>query len=266
MPAPALFVSHGAPTFAVEPGRLGPKLAELGAALDAVRAIVVVSPHWQTPDVRVMTAAQPETVHDFSGFPEALYRLRYDAPGAPDVAQEVLEALRVRGFPATADATRGRDHGAWVPVMHMRPQADIPVLQVSLPHTFDTAGAFALGRALAPLRARGILVVGSGSLTHNLYEFRGTVRDPEYAREFAEWMRQAVLQRDVDAVIDYRRRAPHAARAHPTEEHLLPLLVALGAATPEDAPHWIDGGMTYGTLSMDSFGWGLPEAFTAKAA
>jgi 4,5-DOPA dioxygenase extradiol len=213
-----------------------------------------------------MATAQPETVHDFSGFPEALYRLRYDAPGAPDVARAVLDALRARGFTATADATRGRDHGAWVPVMHMRPQADIPVLQVSLPQAFDTAGAFALGRALAPLRARGVLVVGSGSLTHNLYEFRSAVRDPEYAREFAEWMRQAVLERDVEAVIDYRRRAPHAARAHPTEEHLLPLLVALGAAMPEDAPHWIDGGMTYGTLSMDSFGWGLPGAFTAKGA
>ena len=263
MTAPALFVSHGAPTFALEPSRLGPRLATLGASLDGVRAIVVVSPHWQSAGVRVMGAAQPATVHDFAGFPEPLYRLRYDAPGAPEVAGEVLAALRAAGIDAELDATRGRDHGAWVPLMHLRPQADLPLLQVSLPHAFGPREALALGRALAPLRSEGVMVVGSGSLTHNLYELRATVRDPGYAAEFARWVRDAVLRGDIDALINYRRRAPHAERAHPTEEHLLPLLVAAGAARDDDAPAWIDGGMSYGTLSMDSFGWGLPASFVA---
>lgn len=254
MSAPALFVSHGSPMFAVEPGAAGAALARLGATLDAARAIVVVSPHWQTPGLRVSTAPSPETIHDFGGFPDALYRLRYDAPGAPGVAVEVIDALAAAGLGATADATRGRDHGAWVPLMHLRPRADLPALQVSLPRDLDAPGALALGRALAPLRARGVVVIGSGSLTHNLHEFRGGVRDPQYAQDFADWIRAAVERRDVDALVDYRRRAPHAIRAHPTEEHFLPLLVALGAGG-DDAPAWIEGGMTYGTLSMDACVW-----------
>ncbi len=257
--APALFVSHGSPMFAVEPGRLGPQLEAIGRTLEGVRAIVVVSPHWQTRGLRVMAATQPSTVHDFGGFPEPLYRLRYDAPGAPDVADEVIAALRDAGLDATRDDVHGRDHGAWVPMMHLRPQADIPVLQVSLPQDADAAFAFRLGRALAPLRARGVMLVGSGSLTHNLYELRGDVRDPEYAQQFEDWVRAAVERGDTDAIVDYRRLAPHAARAHPTEEHFLPLPFALGAAG-DDAPRWIDGGMTYATLSMGSCGWGLDRA------
>ncbi|GAB6196380.1 dioxygenase family protein [Lysobacter xanthus] len=255
-PSPALFVSHGSPMFAVEPGRLGPELAALGRRLDGTPAIVIVSPHWMTPGLEVTGAARPETIHDFGGFPEALYRLRYEAPGEPAVADEVVQALRTAGLDARIDATRGRDHGAWVPAMHLRPAADLPVLQVSLPQSLDAAGALRLGRALAPLRARGIVVVGSGSLTHNLFEFRRDVRDPEYAQAFADWIREAALRGDVDALVDYRRRAPHAVRAHPTEEHFLPLLVALGAGQG-DAPDWIEGGLTYGTLSMDSCAWGL---------
>ncbi|TZF91500.1 DODA-type extradiol aromatic ring-opening family dioxygenase [Cognatilysobacter lacus] len=255
MTAPALFVSHGSPMFAVEPGRLGPALEALGRGLRDVRAVVVVSPHWQSHGVHVGAAAQPDTVHDFGGFPDALYRLRYDAPGSPEIAAEVIDVLRDAGIEATPDALRGRDHGAWVPLRYLRPQADLPVVQVSLPHELDGAGALRLGKALAPLRERGVLVVGSGSLTHNLFEFRATVHDPEYAQAFADWVREAVLRRDVDALVDYRARAPHAVRAHPTEEHFLPLLVALAAAG-SDAPHWIEGGMTYGTLSMDSCAWG----------
>ncbi|AXK73698.1 dioxygenase [Lysobacter sp. TY2-98] len=258
-PAPALFVSHGSPMFAIEPGRLGPQLAALGRTLGGVRAMVVMSPHWQTRGLQVMATRRPSTVHDFGGFPEALYRLRYDAPGAPDIAGEVIAALRDAGLDAMPDATRGRDHGAWVPMMHLRPQADLPVIQVSLPHDADAAFAFKLGRALAPLRARGVMLVGSGSLTHNLYELRGGVRDPEYAQQFEDWVRDVIARGDVDALIGYRTRAPHAERAHPTDEHFLPLPFALGAANG-DASQWIDGGMTYGTLSMGSCGWGLPQA------
>lgn len=257
---PSLFISHGSPMFALEPGLLGPNLARLGQSLDGVRAIVIVSPHWQTRGMQVTTAPALETIHDFGGFPAPLYQLQYPAQGAPALAQGVVRMLSDAGFAVVANDHRGLDHGAWVPLRHLRPQGDIPVLQVSMPHDLDAATALRLGRALAPLREQGVLVIGSGSLTHNLYEFRQHISDPEYAQEFADWVRAAVARRDVEALVDYRRRAPYAERAHPSEEHYLPLLVALGASNDDDASSPIEGGMTYGTLSMDSFGWGLPAA------
>ncbi|WP_257386912.1 dioxygenase family protein [Tahibacter caeni] len=252
---PVLFISHGSPMFALEPGRLGPQLHGFGAALSGVRAILVVSPHWQTRGVRVTASPAPETLHDFGGFPAPLYRLRYPAAGAPAVAQAAAALLAEAGFTVDIDGARGLDHGAWVPLRHLRPQADLPVLQVSLPQDIDAAGALRLGRALAPLRERGVLLIGSGSLTHNLYELRQSIRDPEYAQVFADWVREAVARGDTAALLDYRRQAPQATRAHPSEEHFLPLLVALGASDAGDAPQWIAGGMTYGVLSMDSFAW-----------
>ena len=258
--SPALFISHGSPMFALEPGLLGPNLARLGRSFDDVRAIVMVSPHWQTHGVQVTIASTLETIHDFGGFPAPLYQLQYPATGAPELAEDVVRLLADAGFAVAANDHRGLDHGAWVPLRHLRPQGDIPVLQVSMPHDLDAAGALRLGRALASLRDRGVLVIGSGSLTHNLYEFRQHISDPEYAQAFADWVQDAVARRDVEALVDYRRRAPHAERAHPTEEHFLPLLVALGASHDDDASALIEGGMTYGTLSMDSFGWGLPAA------
>ena len=250
---PSLFVSHGSPMFALEPGILGPNLQKLGASLQGLRAIVVVSPHWQTPELRVTAASRQAAIHDFGGFPEPLYQLRYEPPGAPDVAAEVVALLAAAGMPAALDAQRELDHGVWVPLRYLKPDADIPVVQVSLPLDTDTHAAWQLGQALAPLRDKGVLVVGSGSLTHNLYEFRGHIHDPEYAQAFADWIAQAIEQRDDDALIDYRRRAPHAERAHPTEEHYLPLLVALGASRANDERTHILGGMTYGVLSMDGF-------------
>ena len=254
--APALFVSHGSPMFALEPGRLGPALMRLGGQLDGLQAIVVVSPHWQTRGLRVSAAATPPTIHDFGGFPAPLYALRYEPPGAPALARDIVPLLAEAGFAAQLDEQRGLDHGAWVPLRYLKPRADVPVLQVSLPHDLDAAGALRLGRALAPLRARGVLVVGSGSLTHNLYEFRQHLDDAEYAQAFADWIGAAVARRDVEALVDYRARAPHAARAHPTEEHFLPLLVAAGAADDDARGNLLAGGMTYGILSMDSFVWG----------
>lgn len=252
--APALFVSHGAPTFALDPGLLGPKLNQLGASLPALAAVAVVSAHWQTTGVQVMHTAAPETLHDFGGFPPALYRLRYPAPGAPRLASETLALLKAAGIEASLDERRGYDHGAWVPLLYLLPQAQVPVFQVSLPFDLDAPGALQLGRALEPLRQRGVLVMGSGSLTHNLREIG--LSDPnatKYAAEFAAWIRAHIESRDLRALEDYRRRAPHAARAHPTEEHFLPLLVALGASSDADAVAMLEGGMTYGVLSMDSY-------------
>lgn len=259
--APALFVSHGSPMFALEPGRLGPQLQRFGAALREVRAVLVVSPHWQTlGKVRVLATAGPETIHDFGGFPQALYQLRYDAPGAPEFAADAARLLREAGFEVELDERRGRDHGAWVPLRHLLPDARIPAFQVSMPNDLSPDAALELGRALAPLRDEGVLVVGSGSLTHNLYEFRQHVRDPEYAQQFADWIADAVARDDVDALVAYRSRAPHAARAHPTQEHFLPLLVALGASDDNDVATRIEGGLEHGTLSMDSYAWDAPAA------
>ncbi|MBN8483049.1 MAG: dioxygenase [Xanthomonadales bacterium] len=255
--APALFVSHGSPMFALTPGELGPRLRALGRQLDGIRAVLVVSAHWQTRGgVGVSTTAQPDTIHDFGGFPDGLYRLRYAAPGAPAVAETVAHRLAAAGFSVGLDAQRGLDHGAWVPLLHLLPKADVPVFQVSMPLDLDTRAALRLGHALAPMRDEAVLVIGSGSLTHNLHEFRRDVRDPEYAERFAAWIDAAVMAGDADALVDYRRRAPQATRAHPTEEHYLPLVVALGASAGDPATR-IEGGMTDRVLSMDSFGWGL---------
>jgi 4,5-DOPA dioxygenase extradiol len=259
MTAPSLFISHGSPMFALEPGLLGPNLRAIGQSLRGVAAVLVVSPHWQTRGVRVGTSAAPETIHDFGGFPPPLYQLQYPAPGAPMLARDAADLLAGAGFEVALDARRGLDHGAWVPLRYLFPDAGVPVFQVSLPQQLDAADALRLGQVLAPLRERDVLVVGSGSLTHNLYEFRQHVRDPEYAQHFVDWIRDAVAARDVEALVDYRRRAPHAERAHPTEEHYLPLLVAVGASTGAETARLVEGGMTYGVLSMDSFAFGLPQ-------
>ena len=245
--------------FALEPGLLGPNLQAIGRALTDVAAVLVVSPHWQTRGVRVTSTALPRTIHDFGGFPQALFDLQYMPPGAPALAADAARLLSEAGFAVTLDPDRGLDHGAWVPLRYLVPDANLPVFQVSLPVDLDAGGALRLGRALAPLRERGVLIIGSGSLTHNLYEFRQHIRDPEYAQQFADWVGEAVLRRDVEALVDYRRRAPHAARAHPTEEHYLPLLVALGASDETDAIASIIGGMTHEVLSMDSFAFGITQ-------
>lgn len=256
--APSLFISHGSPIFAIEPGLLGPNLERIGASLTNLTAIVVVSPHWQTRGVRVTGSPAPETIHDFGGFPATLHALQYPAPGEPRLASQVVGLLQSAGFDADIDIRRGLDHGAWVPLRYLKPRADVPVVQVSLPHDIDATGALRLGQALAPLRESGVLVIGSGSLTHNLYEFRQSIDDPEYAQSFADWIADAVARGDVESLLQYRERAPQAARAHPTEEHFLPLLVAIGARVAGEPGRSVEGGMTYGVLSMDSFGFGLP--------
>jgi 4,5-DOPA dioxygenase extradiol len=255
--APALFISHGAPTFALEPGLLGPKLADLGQGLGDVKALLAVSPHWQTTSVAVMTTASPRTLHDFGGFPSALYQIQYPACGHPSLAAEVGAWLADAGCKVHLDDRRGLDHGAWVPLRYLAPEGRIPVFQVSLPNDLDAAGALRLGNLLAPWREQGVAIVGSGSLTHNLYEFRqDATSSGSYAQQFTRWVREAIVNRNTAVLVDYRREAPHAQRAHPTEEHFLPLLVALGASNDDDAVDVIEGGMTYRVLSMESYAWG----------
>ncbi len=258
--APTLFISHGAPTFAIEPGRLGPRLQALGEQLSGVAAVLVVSPHWQTRDTRVMTTVAPETVHDFGGFPSALYDLQYPAAGHPQYAAQAGRLLADAGFVGGTDERRGLDHGAWVPMRHLLPGADVPVFQVSMPHALDAAGAVQFGRALAPIRDSGVMIVGSGSMTHNLYEFRQSGSEAaDYAIEFTQWIRQAVTSNDMKRLVNYRQLAPHALRAHPTEEHFLPLMVAMGARSEAETAQVVDGGIDHGVLSMESYAWGLAD-------
>ena len=265
--APSLFVSHGSPMFAVEPGLLGPNLTRLGRSLGPLSAIVIVSPHWQTRGVLVTGASALETIHDFGGFPAALYAPRYPASGDPVLAASIVERLQSAGFDAHLDAARGLDHGAWVPLRYLQPDGHLPVLQVSLPHDIDAVGAFRLGAALKTFRDQGVLVIGSGSLTHNLYEFRRRIADPAYAQAFADWVAAAVARGDVASLIGYRQQAPHATRAHPTEEHYFPLLIAVGASDFGEGRRLIPGGMTDAVLSMDSFAFGLaPIVATEQAA
>lgn len=254
---PALFVPHGAPTFALQPGAAGVALARFTARLPRPRAIVVVSAHWETPIPTVGLAARLDTIHDFGGFASELYEIRYPASGCPEAAREVAAVIEAAGLPVEFDPVRGLDHGAWVPLRLMFPDADVPVIPLSLQPRLGPAHALRLGRALAPLRERGFLVVASGNVTHNLGDYgvasrsgRGT---PAYVRGFADWMWQRLVAGDTRTLLDYRRLAPDAVRAHPTEEHLLPLYVALGAGGEHWAVERIHSGIDDYVLAMDAY-------------
>jgi 4,5-DOPA dioxygenase extradiol len=228
---PTLFISHGSPMLALDSANPAYDfLQNLGASLPRPRAILTISAHWDTSAPRITGAEHLDTIHDFYGFPEALYELRYTAPGAHVLAKEIAQ---LPGVTAGVDLVRGLDHGAWVPLRLMYPQADIPVLQLSLQTALGPAHHLQLGEALKDLRKDGVLVIGSGGATHNLREyFHGDGERGPYA-EFSDWLHDALVRSDREALLDYRRRAPQAARNHPTEEHFFPLFVALGAGGAE---------------------------------
>jgi len=252
MSMPTVFVSHGSPMLYLEkdvPARAF--LATLGEVLPRPKAIVAVSAHWNTERPAVSTNARPETIHDFYGFPDALYRLRYDAPGAPELAERVAALTG-----AATDATYGLDHGAWVPAMLGWPEADIPIFQLSVQPYATPADHVALGRKLAPLKEDGVLVMGSGSATHNLRRLvRGqhdTVPEP-WAKAFDDWVAEKIAAGDEAALANYRSEAPHARDAHPTDEHFLPLHVAYGAAGEGAQGRPLHRSFTSGNLSMASY-------------
>lgn len=250
---PSLFISHGSPMLALQPGASGPALARLASQLPKPRAIVVVSAHWESRELRVGSAAKPETWHDFRGFPAELYRVQYPAPGEPQLAAEIANLLTQAGLPAQLDAERPLDHGAWVPLTLMYPQADIPVVQVSLPSQQGPALQSQVGQALASLRAQGVLLIGSGSITHNLGELdwqAGPDHIEPWAQAFRDWVVDKLTEQDHSALQDYRRQAPFAVRNHPTDEHLLPLFFALGAGGQLKIEH---SGFTEGALGMDIY-------------
>lgn len=259
---PTLYVSHGAPTLALEPGQTGPALAALGQELRRPAAILMVSAHWETSRPAASTATHPETIHDFGGFPDALYRMTYPAPGAPEVARRAKDLLDAAGIGADLDPKRGLDHGAWVPLRFLYPAADIPVTQLSIQPRLDPRHHYRVGQALRGLAETGVLIIGSGSLTHNLRELRMNAAKPateRYAVEFQEWVYQAVNTNDIAALLDYRRLAPAAARAHPTDEHFLPFFVALGAAGGSVSARRVNDEITYGALAMDAYLFGSGE-------
>jgi 4,5-DOPA dioxygenase extradiol len=250
---PSLFISHGSPMLALAPGASGPALARLAAELPTPRAILVVSAHWESPELYVTSSARPETWHDFHGFPDELYALHYPAPGHPQLAQEVVDQLKIAGLSAQLDPQRPLDHGAWVPLSLMYPQAEIPIVQLSLPSRQGPALQTQIGHALAGLREDGVLLIGSGSITHNLGELdwhAGPEVITPWAQAFRDWMVTTLARDDETALHDYRRQAPAATRNHPSDEHLLPLFFARGAGGTFKVEH---SGFTLGALGMDIY-------------
>lgn len=255
-PLPSLFLSHGSPMLAVQDSPAGRFLDRLGADLPRPRAIVVASAHFMATSPAIGAAAHPATVHDFGGFPRELYSIQYPAVGDPALAAEVARRLATAGFPPLVSTTHGIDHGVWVPLRRMYPQADIPVVPLSVNPAADAAHHFGVGRALAGLRAEGILVVGSGGFVHNLGDLdwrhpHGPM--PPWAAAFTGWMRQRLAERDIRSLLDWERQAPHARHAHPTIEHLMPLFVALGAAGDGATARSLHASHEYGSLALDAF-------------
>jgi 4,5-DOPA dioxygenase extradiol len=242
---------------ALQPGAAGEAWKALAQRLPRPKAILIASAHWET-NLPMLTGAQkPETIHDFYNFPEPLYRLRYPAPGAPELARRAQALLKDAGLPAAIDGCRGLDHGAWSPLLYMYPEADVPVAQISVQPALGPRHHVAVGNALKSLSNEGVLLVGSGHLTHNLRDWaRGQGTPAPYAREFQAWVFDKLKEKDVESLIDYRSRSPHGARAHPTDEHFLPLFFALGAASDRAKPERVYDAIDSGVLAMDAYVFG----------
>ena len=274
---PSLFVSHGSPMLALEPGSAGAFMQALGPAIDTAfgrpRAVVVASAHSLTREPVLLAAPRHETVHDFGGFPDALYQLRYDAPGGDALAPRVAQLLRDAGLPVHVVPDGGLDHGIWVPLRYIYPGVDVPVLPLAFPPDWSPQQLFELGRALAPLRDDGVLVIGSGSITHNLrlvfsrraHDRTAADDEPEMAESaaFRRWFVERSAAQDRDALFDYRRQAPHAALMHPTDEHLLPWYVAAGAGH-EGPMLRVHDSVTAGCLGMDAYAFGAGASQLAQ--
>lgn len=256
---PTLYISHGSPNLAITDTAAHRFLAKLGRGLPRPKAVLIVSAHWATRAPAVATSAQPPMIYDFGGFPRPLYDIVYPAPGAPDVARRARALLTAAGLPVAEDSARGYDHGVWVPLHIMFPEADVPVAQVSMQPTADARHHHGLGRALAPLRDEGVLIIASGSLTHNL---RAIERDriegaaPPWVTRFVDWMHEKLEAGDRDAVLDAIDIAPHAEANHPYDDHLLPLFVALGAAGEDEPIRRLHTSYEYGVLAMDTYQFG----------
>ncbi|ONK79331.1 uncharacterized protein A4U43_C01F5280 [Asparagus officinalis] len=259
------FISHGSPTLSIDESMAARRF--LKSWRDEVfsevpRAILVISGHWETTEPTVAAANGPnDTIYDFYGFPKPMYELKYPAPGAPKLAERVKSLLRKSGFTQTkTDEHRGLDHGAWVPLMLMYPEADIPVCQLSLQPHRDGTHHYNVGKALAPLREEGVLIIGSGSATHNLREIdRDGAPVPGWASDFDSWLREALLHGRYEDVNHYEEKAPYAKKAHPWPEHFYPLHVALGAAGEGAKAELIHHSWGNAALSYASYRFGTSQ-------
>ena len=249
---PTLFLSHGSPMHAIQPGAVRAVWEGIARDLPRPKAILIASAHWETAFPEVTGSAKPETIHDFYGFPKPLYEIQYPAKGDPGLASRSVDLLNQSGLKAKADPVRGLDHGAWSPLLYMYPNADVPVVQVAVQTQLGTRHHIELGRALAPLAREGVLIIGSGHMTHNLRD-RSDGPPAAYAREFQDWVKQRIDSHALDELSDYRRLSPDGVRAHPTDEHFLPLYVALGAAGPDYRAERLYDGIEMGALAMDAY-------------
>jgi 4,5-DOPA dioxygenase extradiol len=256
-PAPALFVAHASPMLALERDGHARALAAFGERFPDPAGIAIVSAHWEAPGpIRVTAAPRPSLIYDFGGFPRPLYDMTYPAPGSPGLANEVVGMLGGKGLPAVADQRRGWDHGVWIPLRLLYPDASIPIVEISLPVPRSPGLVAEAGKALAPLRDRGILLVGSGGIVHNLRLARLDRKEgpaDEWARSFDDWVREKVERRDLTELASYLDRAPGAERAVAESEHFDPLFFVLGAARPDDRLEEVDRGFEYGNLSLSSY-------------
>ena len=264
---PSLFLSHGSPDLILGNSPAKHFYQQLATQLTKPDAVIVVSAHWETPApiIGITASPEPETIYDFYGFPEALYRMTYPAPGAPKLAERVQQQLQKWEFDARLHATRGLDHGAWSPLKLIYPEADIPVIQVSLPRGVTHSTYWQIGQALQAFRSENILIIGSGAATHNLSYFnrrRQPGQDvlPE-AKGFIEWLNQSITSGNKEALLNYNK-VPYGLKNHPTAEHFVPLLVAAGAGSQQHREHLeqdpgkiIHDSFEYGFLSMACYRW-----------
>lgn len=251
----AIFISHGAPSIAIEEDDFTRAAGAYGATLANARAIAIVSAHWQARGLRVNAVEHPETIYDFGGFSDELYRIRYEAPGDPTLAREIATLLGG----ATLEEQRGWDHGLWVPMRILLPEARVPIVEIAQPYPTTPDELMRIGRALSPLRDRGVAIIGSGGIVHNLRAIHLSEKESpvdEWAKEFDDWFATKLAARDFATLTRYRDLAPHAALAVPTPEHFEPLFITLGATRDSDSLITIYEGFHYGNLSMRTFAFG----------
>lgn len=255
---PVIFVSHGAPDVLLSQSAALQAWDQLGAELPRPHAIAVVSAHWDTAETLISQAPQPKTIHDFGGFAPELYTMTYPAPGAPALAQQVHETLQAYGWSSRLDDNRGLDHGAWVPLMRLFPLADVPVFQIAISsRRQNPLFHYRLGQHLKGLTEQGVLVLASGAVTHNLGYFGSTEEHTPplpFAAEFADWVHQQLLQGQTEALLNYRRTTPGGVKNHPTEDHIMPLFVAMGVGEGRTVRCW-HRSFTWGFLAMDGYIW-----------
>jgi 4,5-DOPA dioxygenase extradiol len=258
MPFPSLFLSHGSPTLAIEDSPARSFLGNYGKTLGKPRAIVIASAHFETSRPTVNADERPSMIYDFRGFPDALYRIVYPAPGDPTAAIKVAGLLEAAGFAPAMVKDRGYDHGTWVPLSLMYPEADVPVIQLSIQPQKGAAHHLGVGRALASLKSEDFLIIGSGTASHNLHAFfRGGYRSdaptPDWVSSFDAWVREKAEGGAIEDLVNYRDQAPYARENHPTEEHFLPFHVALGAAGEGARGEVVHSSHSHGVLTMDAY-------------